>query len=133
LKHLTKPSIVSKNCSSRIDQLDRGLDYVDRERAKRQAVQQAHQIAHEQYGAGNSGWDQLQNGGGRFGGGFQGQPFGGNYAQQNTQSYSGSQGDPQNGLGDQQDYDGQLNGYGQYGEGHRHHHHHHRQEQEQDC
>ena len=78
-----------------------GLDYLDREKAKRQAVEQAHHLANERYGHGSNGVDYLrQNGGygadynpgygggynrppgygppqGEYGGGYGGPPSGG--------------------------------------------------------
>ena len=41
-----------------------GLDYLDREKAKRQAVEQAHHLANERYGHGHNGVNYLRQNGG---------------------------------------------------------------------
>jgi hypothetical protein len=67
-----------------------GLDYLDREKAKRHAVEQAHHLANERYGHGGNGIEYMrQNGGyesgyqpgygGSFGGPPQGYGGGGGY------------------------------------------------------
>lgn len=78
-----------------------GLDYLDREKAKRRAIEQAHHLADERYGAGNNGVEYARNQGG-YGGGYGGQ---GGYA---PQGQYGSQG----GYAPQ----GQYGGQGGYGE-----------------
>ena len=82
----------------------KGLDFIDRERAKRQAVQQAHQLYDEKYGPGG------QQGGGGGGGGYGGgqQMGGGQYGQQ-----GGFQGQQGGGPG----YGGGGGGYGGGGGG----------------
>lgn len=103
-----------------------GLDYLDREKAKRQAVEQAHHLANERYGHGHNGVNYLrQNGGygndynpgygggynrppgygppqGEYGGGYGGAP-GGGYGGPPGGGYGGppggGYGGPQGGYG----------------------------------
>jgi hypothetical protein len=73
----------------------KGLDFLDREEAKRRAVQQAHHIANERYGQGGTfNYDQNQYGSGPDYYQQQGGP--GNYAQQGGPDYYPQQGGPGN-------------------------------------
>ncbi|KAJ3017437.1 hypothetical protein HKX48_003539 [Thoreauomyces humboldtii] len=99
----------------------KGLNWLDREKAKRGAIEQAHHLADQQYGAGNvqpDGHFGQQNMG--YAQGFQQSGYGG----QQGGGYGGQQG---GGYGGQQGggYGGQQGGYEGENRGEGHHHHHH--------
>jgi hypothetical protein len=145
VSHPLMKEMLAAFAAAEVDKLfeTHGLDFLDRERAKRQAIQQAHQLAEQQYGAGGvfnanqygqgGGFNSNQYGqGGGFnpnqygqGGGFNGPPDSyGNYPQQG--GYGMNQfNDPnyqqQGGFGMNQFNDPNYQQQG--GEHHRHHHH----------
>ncbi|DBA98932.1 hypothetical protein WJX77_000924 [Trebouxia sp. C0004] len=120
--HQFAKELIAGIAGAEVDKLveTKGLDYVDREKAKRHAKQQAEQIYEQQYGnrdVGGGGGD-WGNVGQRYGVGA-----GGGYGSQQ----GGYGGYDQGGQGGgQQGYGGQQGGYGgQEGQGEGHHHHHH--------
>jgi hypothetical protein len=56
VSHPMMKEMLAGLASAEVDKLfeSKGLDFLDREKAKRQAVQQAHQLADEKYGAGGT-------------------------------------------------------------------------------
>jgi hypothetical protein len=68
--HQFMKELLAGFAAAEVDKLfeTKGLNWLDRERAKQHAIQQAHQLAEERYGAGNVGGYT-----GQFG-----QPYGGN-------------------------------------------------------
>jgi hypothetical protein len=87
---------------------------MDREKAKRHAVEQAHHLANERYGHGSNGTEYLRNNGGYEPGYNAG--YGGGYGGPPQQGYSGGPGygGPQQGYGGgpPQGYGGGGGGYG---------------------
>ncbi|KAI0727895.1 hypothetical protein C8Q72DRAFT_885922 [Fomitopsis betulina] len=133
--HAVMKELLAGFAAAEIDKLaeTKGLDYIDREKAKRQAVEQAHHIASERYGHGQTGVEYLrQNGGygadynpgygggynrppagpprGEYGGGYGGPP-GGGYGGPPGGGYGGP---PGGGYGGPPGggYGGQQGGYG---------------------
>ncbi|BFZ62902.1 hypothetical protein YB2330_004012 [Saitoella coloradoensis] len=76
VSHPVMKELLASFAAAEVDKLveTKGLDYIDRERAKRQAVEQARSLAEQKYGNGNTGWEAVQ-GGGAFGGGYQGSQY----------------------------------------------------------
>ncbi|KAJ3036490.1 hypothetical protein HDV00_002699 [Rhizophlyctis rosea] len=99
--HAFMKELLAGFAAAEVDKLfeTKGLDWLDRDRAKQQAIAQAHQLADEKYGQGNIGGPQ-----GGYGGGGYGAPQGG---------YGGGYGAPQGGYGGPQGgYGGPQGGYG---------------------
>ncbi|CAF1314660.1 unnamed protein product, partial [Didymodactylos carnosus] len=140
VSHPFMKELLAGFAAAEVDRLieTKGLDFIDRERAKRQAVQQAHHLAEQQYGPGGVGPGGPMNYGGNYGQqeGFPGGPmnYAGNYGQQGG-GYPYQQPQFDQGYGQNQmnyDYQSQFGnpGYQQqqpYGE--EHHHHHHKREE----
>lgn len=122
VSHPLMKEMLAGFAAAEVDKLfeTRGLDYLDREKARRHAIEQAHHIANEQYGPGGTfNYEQNQYGGGPN-----------YYPPQDGSNYYPPQGDPnyyppQDGSNYYPPQDG---GYydGQNERHHHHHHHHHR-------
>jgi len=56
VSHPLMKEMLAGFAAAEVDKLfeTKGLDYIDREKAKRQAIQQAHHIAEERYGPGGT-------------------------------------------------------------------------------
>jgi hypothetical protein len=121
VSHPLMKELLAGFAAAEVDKLfeTKGLDFLDREKAKRHAIKQAHSLAEEQYGQGgtfNGQWNQYGNEPGNYqqqSGGYGNNQFGGggNYQQQ-----PGGYGNEQFGGGN---YQQQTGGYGnnQFGGG----------------
>ncbi len=95
VSHPLMKEMLAAFAAAEVDKLfeTKGLDYLDREKAKRHAIQQAHHIANEQYGQGGTyNYDQNMYGGGPNYYQQQGGP--GYYPQQGGPDYYPPQGGP---------------------------------------
>ncbi len=89
VSHPMMKEILAGLAAAEVDKLfeTKGLDYLDREKAKQMAIQQAHQLAHDKYGPGgvyNPGGPQGQGPNNNFNQGF----GGGNYQQGPPNDYN---------------------------------------------
>ncbi|CAF3760218.1 unnamed protein product [Rotaria socialis] len=143
VSHSKMKELLAGLAAAEVDKLfqKNGLDFLDREKAKKRAVHQAHHLAEQKYGPGSTfsnggGGDDYGQGQGQFGGGGFGQgqdQYGG---QGQGQYGGGGFGQGQGQFGDD-GYDQQNFGGGGFGQGgdnegrrgeHHHGHHHHREE-----
>ena len=142
VSHAKMKEMLAGFAAAEVDKLfeTKGLDYLDREKAKRMATEQAYQLAHEKYGSGgvyNGGGSQGQ-GQGNFNQGQGQDNFNQGYGGDNYQQGQGQSNDYNQGYGGD-NYGNQ--GFGgnqqqqQWGDGNdqprpEHHHHHHRREED---
>ncbi|KAH8110540.1 hypothetical protein DFH11DRAFT_775379 [Phellopilus nigrolimitatus] len=133
VSHHKMKEILAAIAAAEVDKLaeTKGLDFLDRHKAKRLAEHEAHQQAEQRYGAGASGWEYAQSAAGprqeyNFGGGApygsQGCPSYGWYGQTYGNAGYGGAPQPAQGYGggyyspappQQQGYGGGYGGYGQ--------------------
>ncbi|KZV64545.1 hypothetical protein PENSPDRAFT_588264 [Peniophora sp. CONT] len=66
VSHPLMKEILAAAAAAEVDKLieTKGLDYVDREKAKKMAEKQAHALAEQRYGGGNTGFEYAQRQGG---------------------------------------------------------------------
>ncbi|KAJ7469747.1 hypothetical protein B0H11DRAFT_1722972 [Mycena galericulata] len=64
VSHGKMKEILAAIAAAEVDKLaeTKGLDHLDRHRAKKHAEHQAHMLAEQRYGHGQSGWEYMQNG-----------------------------------------------------------------------
>ncbi|TFY58688.1 hypothetical protein EVJ58_g6272 [Rhodofomes roseus] len=137
--HALMKELLAGFAAAEVDKLaeTKGLDYLDREKAKRQAVEQAHHLANERYGHGQNGIEYMRQNGGYgndynpgYGGGYSapqgygppgggyGGPPGGGYGGPPGGGYGGQQGGyGGGGYPPQGGYGGPPQGYGGGGGG----------------
>ncbi|CAK5263872.1 unnamed protein product [Mycena citricolor] len=98
--HGKMKEILAAIAAAEVDKLaeTKGMDYLDRQKAKKYAEHQAHMLAEQRYGQGNTGWEHAQRNGGprqeyNF---YGGAPFGAqgcaNYGWQGQGGYGGGYG-----------------------------------------
>ncbi|CAF1269229.1 unnamed protein product [Adineta steineri] len=120
VSHPMMKEILAGLAAAEVDKLfeTKGLDYLDKEKAKRMAIQQAQQLADEKYGSGgvfnpNGSQGQNQGYGGNNSGNYQQDQF-----NDNNQGYDGQNYGNQGSRGyDQQNYGGGQGQQQQWGDG----------------